>query len=115
MPPIKEVWSNNLEYEMRVIRELVEKYPVIAMVRHWFGSVRMDYLRLDRRIPSFLASWRVLLALSRLHPTTTTRPCDVMLTYSNRFKSALRLRTRMGTTRRIYRLGNSTFTSAYSA
>jgi CCR4-NOT transcription complex subunit 7/8 len=33
MSPIREVWAPNLEVEMRNIRELVEKYPVIAMVR----------------------------------------------------------------------------------
>ena len=31
---IREVWKNNLHEEMAVLRDLVDKYPYIAMVRH---------------------------------------------------------------------------------
>jgi CCR4-NOT transcription complex subunit 7/8 len=30
---IREVWKHNLHEEMAVLRELVDKYPYIAMVR----------------------------------------------------------------------------------
>lgn len=30
---IREVWAHNLEEEMENIREVVEKYPYISMVR----------------------------------------------------------------------------------
>ena len=32
MSRIKEVWAPNLEAEMRIIRDLIEKYPYVAMV-----------------------------------------------------------------------------------
>lgn len=32
MSRIQEVWAPNLEAEMRVIRDLIEKYPYVAMV-----------------------------------------------------------------------------------
>lgn len=32
---IKEVWRHNLHEEMAVLRDLVDKYPYIAMVRKW--------------------------------------------------------------------------------
>jgi CCR4-NOT transcription complex subunit 7/8 len=32
MARIREVWAPNLEAEMRSIREVIEKYPYIAMV-----------------------------------------------------------------------------------
>lgn len=30
---IREVWKHNLQEEMAVLRDVVEKYPYIAMVR----------------------------------------------------------------------------------
>jgi hypothetical protein len=32
-PRIRDVWAQNLEAEMRIIRELVDDYPMIALVR----------------------------------------------------------------------------------
>lgn len=31
-PLIKDVWANNLEEEMEKIRNIVDKYPYVAMV-----------------------------------------------------------------------------------
>lgn len=39
---IREVWKHNLEEEMGNLRELIDKYPYIAMVGH-------DELAMDRR------------------------------------------------------------------
>ena len=33
MSRIREVWAPNLEAEMRNIRDAIEKYPYVAMVR----------------------------------------------------------------------------------
>lgn len=35
---IRNVWADNLEHEMMVIRELVETYNYVAMVRLRWGS-----------------------------------------------------------------------------
>lgn len=32
LPAIREVWAENLEAEMVVLRDLVEQYPYLAMV-----------------------------------------------------------------------------------
>ena len=31
---LREVWASNLEREMAIIREMVEAYPFVAMVRN---------------------------------------------------------------------------------
>ena len=33
MSPIREVWAPNLELEMRNIRDLIDDYPYVALVR----------------------------------------------------------------------------------
>lgn len=34
MSRIREVWAENLEHEMVILRDLVEEYPYIAMVSY---------------------------------------------------------------------------------
>lgn len=36
------MWADNLETEMVIIRDLVEDYPYVAMVRPVWGSLRID-------------------------------------------------------------------------
>lgn len=37
---IREVWSNNLAQEMDIIRNLIDKYPFVSMVRAYHGVWR---------------------------------------------------------------------------
>lgn len=41
---IRDVWKHNLEEEMALLRELVEEYPYIAMVRksHFYTDLHLD-------------------------------------------------------------------------
>ena len=41
MSRIREVWAPNLEAEMRNIRDIIEKYPYIAMVSVHFADISM--------------------------------------------------------------------------
>lgn len=47
---IRNVWAHNLETEMVIIRDLVEEYPYVAMVREADSLTAMETLR------GFLAS-----------------------------------------------------------
>lgn len=38
---IREVWASNLETEMDIIRDLLPKYPFIAMVRYGLRSASL--------------------------------------------------------------------------
>jgi hypothetical protein len=70
---------------------------------------------LSSRIPNFLASLRVQLALSKPPLITTTRPCAVTWISSRSFRSDLHFPTRTATTHRTCRHGSSIFILAQSA
>lgn len=46
---IKEVWAENLEEEMAYLRDLVEEYPYLAMVRIYYTHLKK--LKLKTRLP----------------------------------------------------------------
>lgn len=74
-PHIKEVWAATLESEMAAIRDLVEEYPFVSMVRLVNPLVTSAYslTQIKRTLNS-----RELLpaqsALSKTPTTTTTKP-----------------------------------------
>lgn len=77
---IRDVWRPNLHQEMRILRELVERYPYISMVRLCPIYVPLTSLprcsnraEVDRTL-SFLASSLGPWAPSLLKPTTITKP-----------------------------------------
>lgn len=39
---IKEVWAENLEEEMAYLRDLVEEYPYLAMVRIYYTHLKTE-------------------------------------------------------------------------
>ena len=49
---IRDVWASNLEEEMANIREILEDYPYIAMVRAYFSQLQFEcsYYRLRSEI-----------------------------------------------------------------
>jgi len=41
---IQDVWSYNLESEMKILRELVERYPYISMVSFLFIYIYINFI-----------------------------------------------------------------------
>lgn len=76
---IKEVWADNLEEEMAYLRDLVEDYPYLAMVRFFSFSFpfQLDQQHVNDRTLNFQVLLRGLLEPSKRHPIITTRRCDV--------------------------------------
>ena len=53
---IRDVWASNLEEEMEKIREILEKFPYVAMVRFWKYICRIT--KLISHYPSIIACIR---------------------------------------------------------
>lgn len=41
---IRDVWANNMEDEFKIIRQIVQKYNYIAMVRKYFAYFKSFFL-----------------------------------------------------------------------
>jgi hypothetical protein len=54
---IKEVWAENLEEEMAYLRDLVEEYPYLAMVRE---KKKRDELVFESKYSSVFLKLRIL-------------------------------------------------------
>lgn len=100
---IREVWANNLETEMEIIRELLPKYPFVAMVR----CLMIHHLLRKIRILNFLDSWLGLLVLSGHSLNSFTRPFDATLICSKLFSSVSRWLMKRETFHRMSALGSS--------
>lgn len=70
---IRDVWEHNLEEEMDNIRDLVDRYPYVAMVLSFFDSGLIDDLLRFFRIPSSLEWYHALSGPSRVLLITTIR------------------------------------------
>jgi CCR4-NOT transcription complex subunit 7/8 len=67
---IREVWAHNLHEEMAVLRDLIDKYPYIAMVSR-AGRLAPDNRLTDGRILSFQAWYQDRWAVSGARAITT--------------------------------------------
>lgn len=78
---IREVWKHNLQEEMATLRDLVDKYPLIAMVSYGFVQLEKHHPDVSR-IPSSQALCQDQWALSAARATTTTNVSEQMSTCS---------------------------------
>ena len=80
MARIREVWAPNLDAEMRNIRDVIEKYPYIAMVlvSPSFHLVLSAYAK--SRTRNSLELWHARLEHSRHPQIITIKRCGVMST-----------------------------------
>ena len=84
---IRDVWRGNLPQEMELLREMVERYPYISMVRQICSRISfsmlvfLDLMR-DIRIRSSLASSLDRWGLSLQKQITITKPYAAMSTFS---------------------------------
>lgn len=84
---IRDVWRGNLAQEMELLRDMVESYPYISMVRSttatvsiltlWFVDLNLVF-RILNSLASSLARW----VLSLPKQITITKPYAVMSTFS---------------------------------